>query len=151
MALGLVSFSMLAVLGLLPVGLNSVRESVAYLGEAAIARQLRSEIEQMPLAVTTGGATANAVSSLGAALFTLVAIVTGSPAALERAPVHHYRRGFFGAFLEQSHHGTQVVRHRLEAPCTRPTLGLLLDGCPRRQIIRQHPPRTARARTSAGR
>ena len=49
MAIGLVSFSMLAILGLLPIGLNTVRQAVAQSGEAGIARQVRATVQQIPL------------------------------------------------------------------------------------------------------
>lgn len=49
MAIGLVSFSLLAILGLLPIGLGTVREAIAQSAEAGIARQLRSAVQQVPL------------------------------------------------------------------------------------------------------
>ncbi len=49
MALGLISFAMLGVLGLLPVGLSTVQQAMVQTGEAGIARQIRSDLQQISL------------------------------------------------------------------------------------------------------
>lgn len=47
LAIGIVGFCLLALLGLLPVGLNTVRDSMVQVGESGIARQLRVQLEQV--------------------------------------------------------------------------------------------------------
>ncbi len=51
-AIGLASSSMLLILALLPVGLNNVRQAVGQVGEAGVARQVRSDLQQLPLTGT---------------------------------------------------------------------------------------------------
>ena len=53
MAIGITSFSMLVILGLLPVGLNAVQRTTVQVGETEIARQVRADLEQLPLTGTT--------------------------------------------------------------------------------------------------
>lgn len=50
MAIGLVCFALMPILGLLPIGLNTVRQSVVQAGESGISRQMRSKLESVTLA-----------------------------------------------------------------------------------------------------
>lgn len=59
MALGLVAFSLTVMLGVLPIGLRSVQDSVNQQGISNIARQLRAELQQIPF---TGGSANSAYS-----------------------------------------------------------------------------------------
>jgi uncharacterized protein (TIGR02598 family) len=54
-ALGLVSFSMLAIVGLLPVGLKTFRDSRVETTLGGIQRQMRGEVEAVPFAMLTNG------------------------------------------------------------------------------------------------
>lgn len=49
LALGIVCFSMLPILGLLPIGLTSLSESATRTGRANIAKELSSELQQISL------------------------------------------------------------------------------------------------------
>lgn len=55
-ALGLVAFSMTVILGMLPIGLQSVRESVSQQGISNIVRQIRGELSQIPFSASNGNA-----------------------------------------------------------------------------------------------
>ncbi|XHR30632.1 MAG: Verru_Chthon cassette protein B [Chthoniobacteraceae bacterium] len=46
-AIGIVSFSMLAILGLLPVGLNTVHDSLVQGATAGIAQQIQADLQQI--------------------------------------------------------------------------------------------------------
>jgi len=47
MALGIVSFSMLAIMGVLPLGLSTLQDSVNQTATAIISQQIRSELQQV--------------------------------------------------------------------------------------------------------
>lgn len=53
MAVGIVSFSMLAIIGSLSVGLNSARDSSLSLAATKINQQVRSDIGNLPFVATT--------------------------------------------------------------------------------------------------
>jgi len=53
-ALAIVAFSMTVVLGLIPLGLETVRETSIRQGIANVSDQLRSELQQMPLTADGG-------------------------------------------------------------------------------------------------
>lgn len=49
LALGIVCFSMLPILGLLPIGLSTLSDAATRTGEANIAKEISSELQQVPL------------------------------------------------------------------------------------------------------
>ena len=53
LAIGIVAFSMVLILGLLPVGLRSVQDSTAQLGIATITQQLRADVGQAAFSTIT--------------------------------------------------------------------------------------------------
>lgn len=55
MALGLASFSLLAIVGLLPVGLKTFRDSRVETALGGIQRQMRGEVEAVPFESLTNG------------------------------------------------------------------------------------------------
>ncbi len=52
-ALAIVSFSMLTIVGLLPIGLSTLSVAATRTGEANIAKEMSSELEQIPLSEIT--------------------------------------------------------------------------------------------------
>lgn len=62
MAIGVVSFALLAVVGTVPVGLETVRESMVQAATANIARQLRGELQQ--ISFNTSGSASYNISNL---------------------------------------------------------------------------------------
>jgi uncharacterized protein (TIGR02598 family) len=54
LALAVVSFSMLTIAGLLPIGLSTLSSAATRTGEANIAKEMSSELEQIPLSEITG-------------------------------------------------------------------------------------------------
>lgn len=49
LSLGIVSFAMMTLLSLLPVGLSNVHRAAVQTGEASIAKRMSSELQQIPL------------------------------------------------------------------------------------------------------
>lgn len=64
LALGIVSCSMLVIVGLLPVGLQTMQDSAVQYGTATIAQQISSELQEMPFSPSATN-TAYAVTALG--------------------------------------------------------------------------------------
>lgn len=79
-----------------------------------------------------------------AALFAFMPIVAGPLTAfwgrLQRSAIENRRRRLFASTRGQAQQGPQIVDHRFEHASTNPTLGLLIDRVPRRQVVRHHPP-----------
>jgi len=54
MALGIVACSMLVIVGLLPVGLQSMQDSATQYGIASVSQQIATELQGMPYTTTSG-------------------------------------------------------------------------------------------------
>src|SRR5215217_2058761 len=83
------------------------------------------------------------------ALLVLVSIVAAPRAALggrpQRARVHYGRPRLRSPLLRKPQKYAQIVDHLLEHSCLEPSLRLLVDGFPRRQVVRHVSPRRAGA------
>jgi hypothetical protein len=83
------------------------------------------------------------------ALAPFISIVASAGSAfgrgLHRAPIEDHGTGLRFFAREQTQQDPQIVRHRLETSGLDPALRLLVNGVPRRQIVRDHSPRTAGA------
>jgi uncharacterized protein (TIGR02598 family) len=55
LAMGLVSFSLVGLMGMLPVGLSNLREAMELQTQARIAQQLAAELQLLPFAEVSGG------------------------------------------------------------------------------------------------
>src|SRR5690554_1438653 len=79
-----------------------------------------------------------------AALLALIAVIAGAWPALargwQRAPIEDDSTGLSVPALSLTQACSKVVHDRLEAAGRKPTLGLLIDGLPGRQVMRQQPP-----------
>ena len=82
------------------------------------------------------------------ALFALISVVTSAGSTLRSglkgSPIKDHRRRLCVLAGKQPQHLAQIVHHGLKAARLNPTLGLLLDGIPRGQIVGNHPPGTTR-------
>ena len=56
LAIGIVAYSMLVIVGVMPVGLQSMQQSAVQYGTAAIARQISSELQEMPFIASASNA-----------------------------------------------------------------------------------------------
>lgn len=90
-----------------------------------------------------------------AAPLALITVVNGTRTAIARglqsASVQDNRIGLTLTVLRYAQHRTQIVDHRLEATGVQPTLRLLVDQFPRREVVREHRPRCAGSRYPAQR
>jgi hypothetical protein len=62
---------------------------------------------------------------------------------LQSASIHHGGGWLRLLSRSQPQDGAQIVRHGFKASCLHPTACLLMNGKPRRQVMRQHPPGAA--------
>jgi len=79
-----------------------------------------------------------------AAFLALVAIIARARPALTRglqgSPIEDNGAGLGFPALDLAQHFAAIVDDRFETARRKPTLGLLIDGFLRRQVMRQHPP-----------
>ena len=59
LAMGLVSFSLVGLMGMLPVGLSNFREAMEIQTQARIAQQIAAEFQLMPFSEVSGGSYQN--------------------------------------------------------------------------------------------
>src|SRR5919206_3804178 len=82
------------------------------------------------------------------ALPLLVPVVSGSLSTLwcrlQRSRVQDYGSRFSLSALGKPQHLSKIVDYSLEAAGLYPTLSLLIDGVPGRQVVSHHPPRRSR-------
>lgn len=64
LALGVVSFSLLAIIGTLPVGFESMQESMMHAAQANISRELRGEFQQISFKSEDGSGVPPAIAKL---------------------------------------------------------------------------------------
>ncbi len=70
LAIGIVGFCLLSILGTLPVELATVREAVVQVGESGIARQIRAQLEQVtPSSISILTNTTNYYTQQGTQVF----------------------------------------------------------------------------------
>jgi len=73
-----------------------------------------------------------------------MAIIAGALSALgprlKRATVQNHSRGVGSAVSVQAQKEAQIMDYGLKNASRDPALGLLIDGLPRREVVRQHPP-----------
>ena len=121
-----------------PSGLLDGFDQVAHLGAFLFIRRGDFQGQQMPERV-------HGDMHFGA-FAPLVAIVTASASALrrglQRAPVENDRCGLIGAARAPAQQDAQVMREGFKAASLDPTLGLLINRGPRRQVIGHHSPGT---------
>ena len=86
LAIGIVSFAMMAIVGVLPVGMKSMQDATILQAKASIAQQLRAELQQIPFGKE--GMTDVKIASLDNSIYTYEGLrTTNSAEAYYKAAV----------------------------------------------------------------